>query len=351
MNKEKAYRISVAVFVAWIIALILVGQLIGGKEVWTTLTKLDTRTLGILLAGFLVNITLWAISWKLILLTVGENVKITDLVYSMFPGFFVDNITPTILVGGEITMAYMLKKKTNYRIKTEKSLATVMFQMLCWFMGTVAFGVFMIAGGILYLNLDLHYAIALGIPLVLLSGAFLVFFGLMYNESVVEKVVMWSARKLGWLIKKLNPDMKKPLEQKAMEWIRTFNETLRKIPHATSMLIMGGIIFTGLYMVETFVLYTLINTLGGSISLLVAGIVLIFSVLLTLVGMVPGGIGVFEISMASALSITGIKPEAVLVAIGVYRFVFFWITTIIGGLISVKEGLDTLGDEFENNVR
>ena len=350
MNKEKTYILSIVIFIIWAIALVLIGQQIGGKEVWDTLIRLDAKTLGTIIAGFLTNIMLWAISWKMVLMAVGENVKITDLIYSMFPGFFIDNITPTILVGGEITMAYMLKKRTNYRIKTEKSLATVMFQMLSWFMGTVTFGVVMIIAGILYLDLDVHYVIALSIPLIILSGVFLVFFGLMYNETVVEKVVLWIFKKLGWLIKKLNPDMKKPLEQKAIEWIDTFNDTLRQIPHAKPMLIMGGLMFVGVYLVESFVLHTLINALGGNISVLVAGIILIFSVLLTLIGMVPGGIGVFEVSMAYALSITGIRPETVLVAIGVYRFVFFWITTMIGGFISVKEGLDTLGGELEHNI-
>lgn len=336
------FAFATLIFIIWLLSFFLAFHIVGIKEVVIRFSKLGVATILIVLCSYLLVTSLWVMNWKLILKSLGLKASFFDLYASMLAGFFVDNITPTILVGGELTMAYVLKRRTKGRIRTARGMATVLFQMLCWFLGTVLFGTFALANSILFLKLPVDLLLLLLIPLSLFSLVFLTFVGLIYKRAISERVVFWFARKFEKPIRKLNPDLKISPVERAKGWISTFYSTLNSVPKGSLRLFFGALVFFVNYLIEAFALQRILVASGESVSYITVTVILILSNLIGLVSLIPGGLGTFELSMATFLSFAGISLQSTLLAIGMHRLIFFWFSTIAGGLVAIKTGISTI---------
>lgn len=343
---------AVLLFLGWLIAIFLLASLSGLENVLTSFLSMtfDSILFSILLF-ILVNL-LWILNWRLIISSTGIKVSLKLLLYSMLAGFFVDNITPTILIAGEVMMAYTLKILSKDKIRMAESVATITFQMFCWFLGTSLFGIVAISLGFFQLGMSIELLTPLLILLTIFSFFFVAIISLIYWRNFAERTLLWFASKFSNVISRLDGKSQLNPVTSTQEWLNRFYDTLSSIPNSKSRLLLGGVIFTIRYLLEAYVILLLIEGLGFHISFSQASLVLLVTVLTSLISLIPGGIGVFEATMGSILLASGIPSFLAIIGIAVFRFLFFWIPTLLGMFVSIKVGVEVIelgGESLEDN--
>ena len=336
------FLISLILFLLWSTVMAFFSSMSGIWEIIRQFKFSMLPAVGFVVLAYITNLTLWVFNWHALLSSLGLKTRLRDLYASALAGFFVDNVTPTIFVGGEIVMAYVLKRRSKLKVRLAKGLATVLFQMICWFSGTVLFAFFSFLLAFLKLNLPLSAILLMLPPLIIFSILFFTLVSLILNRSIAERFAFFIARRFKKTISHLNPDLKVDPEHRVKEWIETFHSSVSKIPNGRKKLAIGAITFLCMYLLETLSLKVLLLSVGEDINFITLMVALTLSVIVSLLSFVPGGIGVFEISLAGMLSLSGVEVAKVLFAITTHRLIFFWASTISGGVIAIKTGLETV---------
>lgn len=293
-STRRSLKLWGLIFVAWFFVFILLLLGFGVDNTFKILSNLNPLFLAGAVLSFSIAITISMLDWAFLLAVLKEKVKLRILSRVLLAGLFVDNVLPNIAPGGEITMGYLLNKKT--KIPLSKTFASIVVYMMSWFFGFVFFSTVVLLTLLLTNNIELGTAILTAVLLIPFTILFLVILYLAINAKACERVVVYSVRKLFKYV--LRFSRFKGMEAGVIKWIRKTIKSFNKV-FVTHFRDKRVVFFSGLLMsIHHFMFassfYFVILAFGGKISFIVAAGIFITISLISLLSLIPGQLGVYE---------------------------------------------------------
>ncbi|MBI2671179.1 flippase-like domain-containing protein [Candidatus Woesearchaeota archaeon] len=84
------------------------------------------------------------------------------------------------------------------------------------------------------------------------------------------------------------------------------------------------------HFIDTFSIFLIFNSFGVKINILIVVFGIAIANVISLFSLIPGGIGVFEISMAASFFVLGIDVNIAIASVLVFRLVSYWLPILIG---------------------
>lgn len=334
----KQLKYFTLVFLVWLAAMVFaVGLLgIGGFEGISSANPL----LFLASAGvFWSANTVWALNWGMLNRLLGVKARIRNVLQCAYAGFFVDNILPTIAPGGEATMALLLAKKEG--ANPSKTLTAVIVQSMTWFVGFIGFSLTVL------LLLTLNGAVGTKIALVLLAllgifGLILAFIVYMaFSPSACKGLMSWLLGNFFWLIKRFTHHTKAEVLRWASQRIDSFGKMIRIFGNKKKALALSTVIMVFHHSLAAFSFYLALLSAGIATSPGIAALVFMLTVLVSLISLVPGGLGIFEITGTGLMGLSAPLGASAL-GITLVRLVQYWSVVFVGGFFAVKLGLERI---------
>lgn len=309
------------VFLVWVLASALVFSYFN--------LSFDITLLGLLysLVALCGIHLLWAWNWKVLNKAAGLKHEYKTLFKGTFIAAFTDTVTPQLTPSAELATSYYLKNKFGkkpidyFPIVFLESTAAFLCQILLFLLATIMIGQ-------MFTTTSLY-----------LVGALAVFFAVSLLAWKLRRIIMKD-------ILKLSMGQVETLG-KVMDGIVSLTSKRKKLLARMVLVILLSLL------IEASVVYVLIMGLNeASVYALIANpylfliVVVAFmgSRILTLFTLIPGGIGINEISMSAmlismsaALPVNAFEPAIVLSAVIVYRTLFFWLNIFIGSYFAGSE--------------
>jgi len=332
MKMRTIFATMIGLFIAWFVILsIFLGFFDIGSL--TKLHFVDWRPLVIAVAiGFAVPL-IWAASWHNIIKRIYRHVQFMPLFNSMLAGFFIDNMTPGLLVGGPPTMSYVLKLRAG--VSAAKSMSSLVIQMMGWFIGLCAFTIVFLLLAAPYI---ISNVLAFAIGFIFFIGVTFVFIAIVFSEKTAEGLVLWGVRKFSRILSKLK-GAGADLEAQARNWLRRFYRNLRLIPAKRRLLSVTSVMFFTMTVLQTIALVLIAASFGYKLDLAIAGIAFISTIFAEFITTIPGGVGPSDLSEAYFLSLAGLPANVVVSIVMVHRFLFLWMPTFMGAIVAVEMGI------------
>jgi glycosyltransferase 2 family protein len=293
------------------ILLFFISVLILGFVIWSSnpillLKSIESSSKEYILAGFLVSffaIMLRVLKWKVLL----NNVSFAELYPIQLLGITISNFTPG--KAAEPFKAVILK--TIKKINVSESLPAIIWERILDILILVGFSIFVV--GFISLSSDLVYLAfaSIGIFTIVL----LFFLGVLKSRKFGTRVFS--------IFKRL-PFLKN-VSDKFINAFYDHNIKKRKI-------ILSFLVTFFTWLVEGFVLYLALVSIGIHLNPLFLSSLIALSILIGVASSLPGGIGSFEAVAVFVLSGTGIEISAATAGIIIYRFMSFGLSSLMGGL-------------------
>ncbi len=331
MQFRKRKHILFAITIGGIIFAIFTFE-IGWEKLIHLLSQSDKRFLLLAICFNFLNVLAFTLSWKVIIF---EKINLCRLIRLYLAGVFVNYITPSMGTAGEPVKAYLLSRDT--KSEYAKAFATVMTQRL---LNMLPFTIVTILG-IGMLIAFRHSATwefwVLGISFSITIAMFL-FLIYLYTRKERLKAIARAVLKLFLpLIRRYQKgvDYERYL-QKIDRSVESFHSGLKEISNHKIKLV-GSIFFSFLgWFFDVLLAYTIFLALNYNIEF---GILIVAYSVAMVAGMLPlflpGGLGTVDATMALLYVAAGVPVEIALLSTVLYRFIQYWLTTIIGAMCTI----------------
>ncbi|MCD4739794.1 flippase-like domain-containing protein [archaeon] len=279
-----------------------------------------------LVALFVIHV-LWAWNWKVLNKAAGLKHEYKTLFKGTFIAAFTDTVTPQLTPSAELATAYYLKCK--FGGKATDYLPIVFLESSTSFLCQVVifFGATLWMGGLF--NDTLMYLIGALLALF-------IFVGLAWKlrRTIMNDILKLSLGHVTVLDNIMDGIISLTSKRKSMLF-----QVISVI--VLSLLVEASVIYV---LLRGFTLDTLVGFVFSPEIFLIVLIAFMGSRILTLFTLVPGGVGVSEISMSAlllsisaALSVIVFEPSKVLSAVIIYRTLFFWLNIFLGSYFTGHE--------------
>ncbi|WP_456482613.1 flippase-like domain-containing protein [Methanopyrus sp.] len=312
---------AMAAGVAVVLAMI---WLFDPRKILAVITRTDPRLFALAVCVQLVDLLLWALRWHLVLIRVGVKAPLRLVLAVNNVSMLVNNITPSARSGGEPVRVYLLARMTRYRARDIAS-SVVIDRVLDYFPLTLLLLVsaFLIAGnggggGIL--------AILLG-GVLFLTVALVLSLWLLASERYVHRVARGVLRLLSRVSSRVCAHRR---WEELDEWVERFVKQLRGLLRDRRTLIQGTLVSAAVWGCEIFRTYVVFSSLGREVSLPVIVVSFTVSMFAGVLPLLPGGLGLVEISTASVYRLWGIDPGTSAAVALLDRLISYWMVNAIG---------------------
>ncbi len=303
-------------------------------------TNINFSFLALAVLLTLLSPIIYSFSLNILLHFLGGKLSPLKMLSITITGFFVDNLLPNVAPGGEFTIAYLMNKNG---VPYSTAFATVVAQMVAWFIGFVIFALSIILIVIITGSYNLSLLILIGLLLIMFIICLVVIIYLIIDLKMCRKMVSIGAR---WSTKLIYIITKKE-DFNPTEFAKWADRTVVKF-HTSVMpflkektILFNGLLMSFQHFSVAFSFYMV--TLAFGISMPVHSILLIYLAvtLLSLLSFLPGGLGVFEIATITLTSIgAGIVGGTIIT--GVFRLISYWLIMFIGGFLALHMGIEKL---------
>ena len=285
-----------------------------------------------LLASFF-TLFFWSLRWKLFIKSSGYKVSIINLMKILSVGMAINNVTPVAKLGGEPVRAYILRK--NYKIPIRRGLATIISDLTTELLISITMVLFSIFLMTIYIRPPMWLSSILIIFIILSFVGLSSIASIYSNKKFISKVMIWIINK----IKRL-----KPLQEKILRRYGGFQHTFRENLQDRK-LFLGALLY-GFVMkfFEILKFLFIFMALGYPIGILEILIALGISIMLLSIPATPGSLGIWEGGMISAFTLIGIPLEIAATVVFLERLIWFWGITVVGAVIGIRYGTNTLGN-------
>ena len=309
--------------------------LLGMEEITASIRQVNPATFIVLLLLQVFTLIAAAFQWQFLLKKSQQNLSLGLVLAINLAGNYVESVTPAVKLGGEAAKVYLFRQHSTleYDRLTGILLALKYYSMLPFVCLVLIFT------GIAFLNYSLPRP-ALG-ALVFLLLFFAVIALLYYRAG--GKPVMGSAAKDPKKVLPKNDDSKK-LSQPEMILL-TVNKKIDKTAAFTSRAAVFArsitnrierlsliAISTVIWIAYPFKVYLVANMLGLEIGYFTAAIITFTAYMVSMVPLLPGGLGSFEATMALMFSLNGFSPAEGLTVALLSRLVTYWFPLLFSAL-------------------
>lgn len=273
----------------------------------------------VLAAGALqfVTVILINLQWYMTAACIGKRVSFAKVVHINMVGTFVESITPALKTGGEAVKIMLCRSHAD--LSGVFSVALVGLQKL---LSMVSFVLINILGIAVYLakyrgdkTIDALFLMGLCFLLLVLLFATLILF--------FPKTILFVMSKM---------PIKQPVKARIQAFFNSLLDITRfaaKQTKKVGLLFFISLTIWGLYIFKAFMIAYLLNMHIHYVQLWLA---VLFSYLVAMIPMLPGGIGSFEAAMVLFLTHYGISPEQSMSLALLIRVITFWLVFMVSAL-------------------
>jgi uncharacterized protein (TIRG00374 family) len=273
----------------------------------------------------LVLMFLWCLKWWTILRRYG--IPFRRLLPVSFFGYFMNNITPMGLAGGEPIRAYVLSKVED--ISFEDSAASVIVDLFLEVL-PLLFMILLAIYYVFYFGVGPIVFILLSVAFVFIS--FVLFFILLLAvneklaETIIEKTVSLVAKIPVGFLKDHALDAKTRLDSV----IQNFKDAMRTTLTDSKLIFAGTIISTLVWAVNIFRVYLIFRMLGVDLTFPVLIVTRVTVLSVSFLGVIPGALGFWEGTTTLVFSYFGVLASTAMAAVLVERLFSFIVANLIG---------------------
>jgi len=324
-------------FVLAFLAIGILLSLADFNELLTAFLALDMRIFAFTILLQIGTIYLLNWQWKVSAFAVGVKVSKIKLFYVSMTATFVESVMPLFKVGSELARVQLLHEHTKMTYK--QAISMIVLQK------TISFFSFML------LNL-IVLALLLGFYFrEIRNTGFFVFVMLVFvSTAIVFTVFMNNPRLPGKLISFL-PFISKNLQIKLDDFFVSLKEIyldlLKKKKLFCFMIVQAGLIWL-IYAVKAFII---VRALGWDLNFVKIASSTLFSYMIAMVPIFPGGIGSFEAAFVFMFFSLGFTYKQGMVTAIVLRIVTFWFVFLVSAVYILSyRGLKILKTFNRNQI-
>ncbi len=264
----------------------------------------------------LLNVATKALRWKILVREMNDaNISFFFSLKSILAGVSAGSLIP-----GRMEMAKPILLKINHGVTLSRSAATLFAERIFDFIGL--FVIMLIST--LFVQLE-------GLPKVWIVGPIALICYLMWMvffPSPAERLLGWFLNKFGYFF---SPKWRRKLEESLQKFFTSFAR-IRKKGFFAPMLILS--LLAHFFEILRFVF--ILKTFGLSATLAVVGFTFAATVFISIVSMVPGGLGITEVSAWAILSRMLNTTQYIEIGILIDRIFSFYLLSLLGLIYLVK---------------
>lgn len=302
----------------WVLGIIIILALmlfVGWEEIKTILSRTSIPLLLALGCLQVATLAISAYQWHYLLRKLHSRLSFIMTFTLYLSGNFVESVTPSVKFGGEAARIYLFRRSTS-----------LSYQEL--------------AGALLT-----HKYISL-LPFVLLCAAVILISAFRYELPTVVYLAFFLLGSffalICWLLRKNSTKTKKPLDLGSLSRMPLFSKIIKKVAyflkdashtarHLTSgkdrfFLISLSLVVWALYPVKVFLVAT---GLGFQVGPLAAIISTYTAYVVSMLPLLPGGLGSFEGTMALVFSLGGLDTASGMAIALLSRSITFWFPLLL----------------------
>ncbi len=322
----------IACFTVALVLLFLFVYKVGWSEILNLLLQANVKWLATSAVLFSAAMLIWYFNWVVVLSTLGYAVTLWKAFPLFLSASFFNNVTPFGQAGGEAATAYVLREKVN--IPYERGLATAILLDVLGLFPFVAFAVIGII--VLIISFDLSrrayfgFFAAMGLALLVM----IMFYVFWRRRDLPRRIVVFLARPFYKLAQRYSFKLARIFSESYInDKLDSFYRTLDTISAHKGRFFFAILISTCGWLLFVASGYAAFRAVGLHLPFTVVLLILPVAQLANFLPL-PGGIGGNEMAFTALIVLVG--GSAVLASAGVllFRFVYYWMITFIGGVIT-----------------
>lgn len=262
--------------------------------------------------------------WSITTNSVGISVRKLHLFPMLMVGLAINNLTPSARGGGEPVRAYILSKYS--RSPLENSFATVIADRGLDTFPFIVLAILTIISMVLYFHLSEWIVYTLIISVIIIIIIFCLAVYISVDKRAARKVTRWI---LG-IIKIFSKRGYSKIEKKVCKAIHGFQNSMRVMLNDRKVLAYGIPLSFLIWFFDIIRVYIVFSAFDVDVSLTVIAQVFIIASLISMIPLIPGGLGAVDGMMIVLYSYAGVPPSISAAATILERLISFWMTSVIG---------------------
>lgn len=278
-----------------------------------------------------------AVKWRIVLR--GTGVSLKNILSTTMVGYFVNNITPIGIAGGEPVRAYLLYK-IDKKVTLARAFASVLVDLFLEILPIFVLALVAI-GLILSQGIEIKIALMLSFLSLILLALFVTFISMVLRKSFSDRTINLFVRITSKIpgIRKRVEGMKPRLD----EISENFSLAMKKNVTDKQVLIYGTIISFVKWFLTLTRVFLVFQALKISITFTQVSIAEIAVIIFSGIPLLPGALGIWEgASVILFTQIAGISPAEAAAATIADRFLFYLLPSVIGAGIALRLGVDII---------
>jgi len=313
----------------FLFGVIVIGIMVyfaGFNELIEKLEMADFKHVLAALVVQIISFFLFAIRWHVINKIAKINIKSIKLIPMIIIGIAINNLTPSSSGGGEPIKAYILSSKTN--VPFESTFATTIADRALDSIPFLVLAILTITISILFFPLNEEYTAIMVLAVILITVLFSVIMYMSVNKKFAERIISFVLK----VVRKFKRD-NESLEKKVIEAITGFQDTMKLMLKDKDILYKALPLSFFIWFFEIFRMYLVFLAFGNSVNIFVIAEIFIISTLVSMVPLLPGGLGATELMMMGLFASVGVPNEVSAAVTIIERGISFWLPIFIGLLI------------------
>ncbi len=311
---------KIILFLLGILVLFFVIKFAGFENIYQEVQRLDTTLFVLALGLHFFIIGLRSFRWKLLLAVLGDNPPFHRIYRVVSTGICINNITPG-RVAGDPMRAFMLISDLDRERKFSTIIIEKMIDLL------VLASITTISLGLLFHRLPAQIG-TLGMAAAVFILSMIIFF---YYSVLKGKLVSVASTLL-------RPLPLKSKKEEILEFVKKAQNGVREIRHPM-VITTTAVLSLICWLLEPLRLFIIFKSLNYEISFVTVVVVYLFSLVLGMIPITPGGIGTIEGFMILSLKAFNVELAVATTATLLDRFITFWLTTLFGAITGISLGI------------
>jgi len=330
-------------FVLFLLSLAFIAGIlyyVGFNETVGVMLSIQPAYFVLLILLQLFTMFLSAVKWRIILRHVKVSFK--NILAVTFVGYFINNITPIGMAGGEPVKAYLLAKKEG--IAPEKAFSSVVVDL---FLEIIP--IFLLSSIAIFLILTNGISMEIAMVIIAASFVLLFFFVLSLTLAINKEYSMKIINVLLCSFSRL-PYMKGRAEKIRSEIeviYGKFNKAMKEQMLDNYILLFGTCISIIVWSLRILRVYIIFLAIGIKIPMATLVIVQAFAIVVTFIPISPGALGIWEGTNIALFSLLGASAGVTAVMAAtvtmIDRLIFYVFPTVLGVVSAMWLGVNVLG--------
>lgn len=309
LNKCKENWLKISVYITVIVLFVYLVLNTDFNEMILHIKRIKIEILAILVLLQCFTQYLLGVQWNRITRNISGYSKYSTIFYILSTGSVIEALTPGAKIGGEVTRLHYLKKEMNIGTKEATNIIVVQKSISM----SVLFSICILSMCYLFMSVSMGLPLITKILLLAISVAILTLLIIVLGFS--QRLIILCDKHKGKLMMKLKP------------WIISYNKSvhmLNKKEWAIQYLIS-----TAVWVLFPLKMLILARSMGIENHFLVLLALTMTAYMIGTLPLTPGGIGTFEGTMLSLLTIVAVEQAVAVTITMVFRIITFWLVMLI----------------------